>query len=156
MRQDWATILLTLAGAVAGGSGGGTARSAKISGSSPAGIHCSLPAARTSFSRISRPSSFQTRSSSRSTGPYSFPCTRTIHSSGMRILTVECRETLAAEKPWSCRALQLRGRREVPFDRRALLRLPILLCDTGPLEFPRRTNQRDPRFRQDGATNVEG
>ena len=55
--------------------------SAKTSGSSPAEIQCSVPRCRTSFVGIKRPSRRHSRSVSVSTGPYSFPSTRTIHSS---------------------------------------------------------------------------
>src|SRR5689334_21576199 len=52
-------------------------------------------------------------------------------------------------------ATQLTCTREASPDRRPLLRLPLVLCPAGALEFPRRTNQRDPRIHLDRPANAE-
>ena len=56
--------------------------------------HASSEALRRSLSPIKRPSRFHSRKVSRSTGPYSLPCTRTNHSSsGIAALNRESRES---------------------------------------------------------------
>src|SRR6266513_720505 len=135
-----------------GGAAGGSS-SAKISGNSAAGIQRSSPMGRSSFVRINRPSFFHSRSASRSTGPYSRPSTRTIHSSGIGQLISED-GGLESAVPW------LASTGEAAFDRRALLRLPILFRDPEPLQFPGRTDERHFRVHENapahGQTSAAG
>src|SRR5213082_1456919 len=128
---------------------------------------------RTSFVGSKRPSRFQSLSVPSSTGPYSFSPTRTSHRSAIDRQTYRERATLSSRA-------QVEGSRnetfkvmqqdpstfarddgnnslfhETAFDRRTLLRLPLIFRDPEPEQLARRTNQRHFRFHQNAAADAE-